>query len=39
MELAHTMNSPQDRLILLQMALVWSRLAERAAKNVPLKAR
>jgi hypothetical protein len=30
-ELARTMNSAQDRSILLQMALVWSRLAEYTA--------
>jgi hypothetical protein len=37
-ELARTMESPQDRSILLQMALVWSRLAEYAAKEAAPKA-
>jgi hypothetical protein len=32
-ELARHMNTPQDRTILLEMALLWSRLAEYAAKN------
>jgi hypothetical protein len=27
------MNSPQERTILLEMALIWSRLAEIAANN------
>jgi hypothetical protein len=31
-ELSRAMDSPQDRSILLQMGLVWSRLAEYAAK-------
>lgn len=33
-ELSRTMDSPRDRSIMLQMALVWSRLAEYAAKTV-----
>jgi hypothetical protein len=32
-ELAREMNAPQDRTILLEMALLWSRLAEFAAKG------
>jgi hypothetical protein len=32
-ELARAMDSPQDRSTLLQMALVWSRLAEYAATH------
>jgi len=32
-ELARTMNSARDRLIMLEMALVWSRLAEYAART------
>ena len=32
-ELASTMDSPHDRSILMQMALVWSRLAEYRAKH------
>ena len=32
-ELARTMDSPRNRLIMLEMALVWSRLAEYAAKT------
>jgi len=31
------MDSAQDRLIMLQMALVWSRLAEYAAKTAARK--
>jgi len=33
-ELARQMNTPTDRTILLEMALLWSRLADIAAKNV-----
>ena len=33
-ELASTMDSPHDRSILMQMALVWSRLAEYRARHV-----
>jgi hypothetical protein len=32
LELARSMESPQDRAVLLQMALIWSRLAECAAQ-------
>jgi hypothetical protein len=32
-DLARTMDSPQDRSILLKMASVWSRLAEYATKE------
>ena len=32
-ELARTMDSPRNRSIMLQMALVWLRLAEYAAKD------
>jgi hypothetical protein len=32
-ELARRMDSPRDRLVLLEMALVWSRLAAYAAKT------
>ena len=32
-ELARTMNSPQDRTLLLEMALLWSRLAEYGTKQ------
>ena len=32
-ELARTMNSPHNRSIMLEMARVWSRLAEYAAKT------
>jgi hypothetical protein len=32
-ELARQMDTAQDRTILLEMALLWSRLAEYAAKN------
>jgi hypothetical protein len=35
-ELARHMDSPQDRTILLEMALLWSRLAELAAANAAL---
>jgi hypothetical protein len=35
-ELSRTMDSPHDCSILLQMALVWSRLAEYRAKHVGL---
>jgi hypothetical protein len=35
--LARTMDSARDRLIMLQMALVWSRLAEYAAKTAARK--
>jgi hypothetical protein len=35
--LAHTMNSPRDRTLMLEMALVWSRLAEFAAKQAKHK--
>jgi hypothetical protein len=33
-ELTRHMDTPQDRTILLEMALLWSRLAEYAAKAV-----
>jgi hypothetical protein len=36
-ELAHRTDSPRDRSIMLQMALVWSRLAEYAAKTAARK--
>ena len=36
-ELARRMDSPRDRSIVLQMALVWSRLAEYAAKTAARK--
>jgi hypothetical protein len=36
-ELARRMESPRDRSIVLQMALVWSRLAEYAAKTAAHK--
>ncbi len=32
-ELARNMDTPYDRTILLEMALLWSRLAEIAANN------
>jgi len=32
-ELARTMDSPRNRSIMLEMALVWSRLAEYVAKT------
>jgi hypothetical protein len=32
-ELAHNAQSPTDRTVLLEMALVWSRLAEYAVKH------
>jgi hypothetical protein len=32
-ELAREMDAPQDRSVLLDMALLWSRLAEFAAKG------
>ena len=32
-ELARTIDSPRDRAVMLEMALVWSRLAEYAAKT------
>jgi hypothetical protein len=35
-ELASTMDSPHDRSILMQMALVWCRLAEYRAKHLGL---
>jgi hypothetical protein len=35
-ELARTMHSARDRLIMLEMALVWSRLAEFTVKIAPL---
>ena len=38
-ELARTINSPRDRAVLLEMAVVWSRLAEYAAKTVARKER
>ena len=38
-ELARTMDSALDRSVLLEMALVWSRLAEYAAKTVARKER
>ena len=36
-ELARTMDSPRNRSIMLQMALVWLRLAEYAAKSAARK--
>ena len=36
-KLARTMDTARDRLIMLQMALVWSRLAEYAAKTAARK--
>ena len=36
-ELARRIESPRDRLVLLEMALVWSRLAEYAAKAAARK--
>jgi hypothetical protein len=36
-KLARTMDSARDRLIMLEMALVWSRLAEFAAKTAARK--
>jgi hypothetical protein len=33
LELARSMETPQDRATLLQMALIWSRLAECAAQG------
>ena len=36
-ELARTMDSPRNRAIMLQMALVWLRLAEYAAKTAARK--
>jgi hypothetical protein len=36
-ELARSMDSPRDRLVLLEMALAWSRLAEYAAKTAARK--
>ena len=36
-ELARTMGSPRDRAVMLGMALVWSRLAEYAAKTAARK--
>ena len=36
-ELARRMDSPRDRLVLLEMALVWSRLAEYATKTAARK--
>ena len=38
-ELARTMTSPGDRTLLLEMAMLWSRLAEYAAKNAVPKVR
>ena len=38
-ELARTMGSPRDRAVMLGMALVWSRLAEYAAKTIARKER
>ena len=38
-KLARTFDSAPDRLIMLEMALVWSRLAEYAAKTVTHKER
>jgi uncharacterized phage-associated protein len=38
-ELARTMDSPRDRAAMLDMALVWSRLAEYAAKTIARKER
>ena len=38
-ELARRMDSARDRLIMLQMALVWSRLAEYASKTAARKER
>jgi hypothetical protein len=32
-ELAHSAQSPNDRIVLLEMALAWSRLAEYAVKH------
>lgn len=36
-ELSRTIDSPKDRALVLEMALVWSRLAEYAAKQVARK--
>lgn len=36
-ELARTMDSPRDRSVMLEMALVWSRLAEYVAKTAARK--
>ncbi len=36
-ELARMMDSPHDRSVMLQMALIWSRLAEYAAKTAARK--
>jgi hypothetical protein len=36
-ELAPSIDSPKDRVLILEMALVWSRLAEYAAKQVARK--
>jgi len=36
-ELARKMDSSRDRLVLLEMALVWSRLAEYAAETAARK--
>jgi hypothetical protein len=36
-ELARTMDSPRNRSTMLEMALVWSRLAEYAAKTAARK--
>jgi hypothetical protein len=36
-ELARTMDSPRNRSTMLEMALVWSRLAEYAAKTATRK--
>ena len=38
-ELARRMDSARDRLIMLEMALLWSRLAEYAAKTIARKER
>ena len=37
LELARTMDSPRNRSIMVEMALVWSRLAEYAAKTAARK--
>jgi hypothetical protein len=36
-KLARTMDSARDRLVMLEMALVWSRLAEYAARTAARK--
>lgn len=35
LELSRSMEASQDRAVLLQMALIWSRLAECAAQAAP----